>query len=221
MEQQPSADVIEIEIDLPPGMEAEDGTVDKRRINTPDRQNTTIPQGWKPTVRKPIPVVRCVHVWPDGHERQGERCNKWSLRGSQRCYFHSGRGNLKNVEQYRQAIIEAARLQLTESVPDAMDWLYDLGAHSTADNVRLKAATEILDRGGLKSVDQIEIDLHVSDGLSPAAALAERLDKLKKAADFIAEHERKTNSAALELAAARADTADADVVDAEIVEDDG
>jgi 3-deoxy-D-manno-octulosonate 8-phosphate phosphatase KdsC-like HAD superfamily phosphatase len=90
----------------------------------------------------------------------------------------------------------------------------DLAANSTADNVKLKAATEVLDRAGVKTAEQVEIDLHVTEA-SPAAALAERLDKLKKAADFIADQERK-RTAARELEAAP----DTTVIDAEIVEDD-
>jgi hypothetical protein len=221
------ADTMEIELDLAPGMEAEEDTVDRRRINTPDRQNSTIPTGWKPTAAKPIPVVRCTHVWPDGHDRQGERCNKWSLRGSRRCYYHSGRGNLKNVEEYRLAVVESARLRITEAVPEALDWLFELGANSTADNVRLKAATEILDRAGIKSAEQIDVSVthHEAD---PAVALAERLNKLKQAADEIRKRDEDRRAAADAVASAAAsagsavlelEAGDGVVIDGEIVED--
>lgn len=209
------SDHIELEPDLPPGQEPEEGAPTKRHIKrSAVQQGSNIPVGWKPTVHKPIPVVRCHYVFKDSHARAGERCEQWSLRGSNLCYAHSGRGNLKNIEIYRQTIIEAARIRLTEAVPDALQTLFDLAANSTADNVKLKAATEVLDRAGVKSADQLEIDLRVSDDLSPAAALAERLDKLKKAADYITEQERK-RTAALELEAGP------EVIEAEIVEDDG
>jgi hypothetical protein len=208
-------DSIELEPDLPPGQEPEEGAPVKRFIKrTAVQQGSSIPTGWKPTAKKPIPVVRCHYIFKDSHARAGERCEQWSLRGSNLCYMHGGRGNLKNIETYRQSIIEAARLRLTEAVPDALQTLFDLAANSTADNVKLKAATEVLDRAGVKTAEQVEIDLHVTEA-SPAAALAERLDKLKKAADFIADQERK-RTAARELEAAP----DTTVIDAEIVEDD-
>ncbi len=210
------AEQIDIELDLPPGQVAEEGTIDRRRVNTPERQGTNIPQGWKPSLDKPVPVVRCHHIFGDNHERAGERCGRWSLRGSLKCYRHSGNGNLKNVEEYRQAIIAAARLQMVESVPDAMDWLLDLGAHSNADNVRLKAATEILDRAGIRGGIEISADVQVTD-VTPAAALAERLGKLKAAADEVARRERE------EAAAETPDTIDgvvvSDTADGEIVDE--
>lgn len=191
-----SSEQVELEPDLPPGVEPEEGGAERRFIKKQSalQQDSLIPQGWKPTVRTPVPVVRCAHIFKDSHERAGERCGRWSLRGSRLCYRHSGNGNLRNVEEYRQAIIEAARLQLTEAVPDAMQTLIHLQENSPADNVRLKAATEILDRAGLKAAEQLEVDITVSDR-PPAVALAERLEKLRRAGELNAEMQRRQNEA--------------------------
>lgn len=208
-------------------MEAEEDTLDRRQINTPSRQGSNIPAGWKPTIRKPIPVVRCHYVWPDDAPRGGDRCNRWSLRGSQLCYIHSGRGNLKNVEEYRLAIVEAARLQLTEAIPDAMATLLDLAANSPADNVKLKAATEILDRAGIKTAQELNVTVEHSE-TNPATTLAERIEKLKKAAELSAEMQRRNDAAVEETLALTAvpvsvidsdDTADSEVIEGEIVPD--
>lgn len=215
---------IEIELDLAPGMEAEEGTLDRRRINTPARQGGTIPAGWKPSSRKPIPVVRCHYVWPDSAPRGGDRCNRWSLRGSQLCYIHSGRGNLRNVEEYRKSIIEAARLQLTEFVPDALSGLIDLAENATGENVRLKAYTEVLDRAGLKTAEELNVNLEVT-AADPATTLAQRIDGLRRAADIVRQKEEEARLAreaqeteqALALTAGGSD--DSEIVDAEIVED--
>lgn len=216
-----SAEQIEIELDLPPGQVADEDVLDRRRINTPSRQGATIPAGWKPTVHKPVPVMRCHHVWPDDHPRGGDRCNRWSLRGSQLCYIHSGRGNLKNVEEYRLAIVEAARLQLTEAVPDALATLFELAANSPADNVKLKAATEILDRAGLRTAAELNVQVEHIEA-QPAATLSERLQKLKSAADVIRAKEEEAEAAAAEAELnARMLTAATAAVDLDDDGDDG
>jgi hypothetical protein len=215
---------LELEPDLAPGMEPEEGALTRRSIKyTPGQQDATIPAGWKPSLNKPIPVVRCHYVWKTGHPREGDRCNKWSLRGSQLCFFHSGRGNLKNVEEYRLAIIEAARLQLTEAVPDAMKTLLDLAANSPADNVKLKAATEILDRAGIKTAAELNVNVEVTEA-NPATTLAERLDKLRRGAEAAAASaaaQQATIEAALELTAATpsAEDDDALVIEGEVIGD--
>lgn len=196
MDDEPLADSVELEPDLMPGMEPEEGEPVRRTIKRmPSEQGSNIPLGWKPTPAKPIPVTRCVYVWPDGHDRQGERCNRWSLRGTQRCYIHGGRGNLKNIETYRQAIIEAARLEMTEYAPAAVTGLWALAENASAENVRLKAYTEVLDRIGLKAAEQFQVDVTHHDA-DPAVALAQRLAKLKKAADEIRQRDDERRTAA-------------------------
>jgi hypothetical protein len=216
---------LELEPDLAPGMEPPEGEPTRRSVKrTPGAQDSIVPLGWKPTARKPIPVVRCVYIFKDEHPKAGDRCGQWSLRGSQLCFIHAGRGNLKNVEEYRQAILEAARLQLTEAVPDAMNGLIELSATANAENVRLKAYTEILDRAGIKTAEELRVDLNVTAD-APAAVLAERVAKLKKAADLSAEMQRRQETAVAEQLALEApavsvitDTDGGDVIEGEVVD---
>lgn len=173
---------LELELDLPPGQVPDDDVASRRIVKrSPAAQGSEVPVGWKPTVHKPVPVVHCAHIFKDSHERAGERCGQWSLRGSRLCWQHSGKGNLKNVEEYRLAIVESARLKLVESADDAVTTLLELLSQGTADNVRLKAATEVLDRVGIKTADQLQVDVQVTDR-PPAEVLSERLSKLRGAA---------------------------------------
>lgn len=209
---------LELEPDLAPGMEPEDGGPKRRYIKkqSAEQQGSNIPLGWKPTVQAPVPVVRCHHIFKDDHPRGGERCGRWSLRGSRLCYRHSGNGNLKNVEEYRQAIIDAARLQLIESAPAAVDVMLDLMANSPADNVRLKAAESVLDRTGLKIAEEINVNVEVTE-MNPAVVLAERMQKLKTAAETI---RRKDEEAAEQraLEAAAVVEPDGEIIEGEIVD---
>jgi hypothetical protein len=220
------SDDIELEPDLPPGQEPEEGEPARRNIKrSAVAQGALIPTGWKPTYRNPVPVVRCHHIFKDTHPKAGERCAQWSLRGSRLCWVHAGRGNLKNVEEYRQSIIEAARLRLADAVPEAMDTLFDLMANSGADNVRLKAVEMVLDRNGLKGGQEIDVKLEVTDSLNPAQTLAERLSKLKDAADAVAAKQAQQAAAADALALEAGDPSlppledDSDVIDVEVVSD--
>lgn len=229
MDEQLPTDALELEPDLPPGVEPEEDTPKTRTVRRSAlAQGSEIPLGWKPTTQAPVPVVRCHYIWREGHPRAGERCGRWSLRGSRKCFRHSGNGNLKNVEEYRQAIIAAARLQLTDSVPDALETLLDLMQNSGADAVRLKAAESVMDRGGLKMSSEVDVNLTVNEGASPLTTLAERLAKLKEAADAVQamqqkareEHDRLVLEAGDPAVAVPDPADDEDIVDAEVVADE-
>lgn len=221
----PAEEFLDLEPDLAPGMEPEEGTPAHRRVKRSAlAQGAEIPQGWKPTLREPIPVVRCHHIFRDTHPRAGERCGRWSLRGTLKCFRHSGNGNLKNVEEYRRAIIESARLELTGAVPDALATLIDLSQNSGADNVKLKAATEILDRSGIRGGTELDVQVNDVTGTDPAHTLAERLGKLRVAAEQVkAAQDRAREARELEAGEEAVplpviDTS-ADVIEGEIVAD--
>lgn len=143
---------------------------------SPRDQDSVIPKGWKPTVAEPVPVVRCVVI-----KKDGERCGQWSMRGMTKCYAHGKRElNFPSVVAHRDAVIEAARLKLLDATDDAADTLKELLQPGTAEGIRLKAATEILDRSGLRG--GIEIDVEVTEKADPAKVIAERLERLRAAA---------------------------------------
>lgn len=143
----------------------------------PEGVPLVVPSSWKrATLSAPVPVVRCTYIFPDTHERPGEQCKRWSLRGAQKCVKHGAQ--LTNVKEHAAAVVEAGRLRLIEAVPELTDWLVDLAENSTSDAVRLKAITEGLDRAGLKG--GAEIDINVNENQDPGSILRERLATLKR-----------------------------------------
>jgi hypothetical protein len=167
--------------------------------NSPVAQGSNVPLGWKPSREQPVPVVRCVQI-----KANGERCERWSLRALDKCYTHAGRGNLKNVHERQAAVIESSRLRLVEDTDLAVDVLEALTQPGTAEGIRLKAATEILDRAGVRG--GFELDVVVEERESPIEALKDRIAELKKGA------------AAVEKLKADRES-EQDIVDAEVVDD--
>lgn len=150
----------------------------------------------------PVPVVRCIQIKKDGN-----RCKSWSIRGYDKCFKHAGPGALMpdgNVNKYAAGIVEAARLRLVDSADMALDVIHDLYSNpGTSEGIRLKAATEVLDRAGIRG--GIEIDVTIEETSSPVDELKKRILELKKGAEA---RQRMQEG-----------TYDDDVVDGEVVED--
>lgn len=138
---------------------------------SPADQERTTPKGWKPTVSEPIPVVQCT-----GTRNDGERCTRWSIRGATVCLWHGG--NLPNVKKAADDRVKAAKLRIIDSVDDAFETLHELLAPGTGEGIRLKAATELLDRAGLKP--GMELTVTVEDNRSPLDSLMAELDKMSE-----------------------------------------
>lgn len=138
----------------------------------------------------PVPVVRCVHI-----KRDGERCKKWSIRGYTKCYAHTGFGGLPNVQEYADKVVEAARMRLIGNTDAAVDTLEELMSGST-DTVRLKSATEILDRAGVRGGFEI-LHEEVGEKEDAAAKIRRQLETLRR------------NTSPIE----------SDIVDAEVIDD--
>jgi hypothetical protein len=82
--------------------------------------------------------------------------------------------------------------------------------------VKLKAATEILDRAGIRG--GVELDTNVNIDVRPAASIiAERLNRLAvNAADAAA----RLNEAGISLTSNDVEAADPKIIDAEVIEDE-
>ena len=125
--------------------------------------------------RQPSPQPhRCRHIKEDGI-----RCMLW---GSGRpvddglCRVH-----LRSLKHKTSDDIERAREKLMQAAPYAVDKLEELMESAESEPVKLKAATEILDRAGVRG--GIEIDTSVTLDVRPAAeVINERLDRLAKGA---------------------------------------
>jgi hypothetical protein len=176
--------------------------------NSPVQQGSEIPLAWKPTPREPVPVTRCSQI-----KKDGTRCKRWSLRGYHKCKTHSGPGALMpdgNVNKYREAVIEAAKLRLLDMSEEALDTIWQLAQPGTGEAIRLKAATEVLDRAGIRGGFELSVEGEVT--VSATDEIRKRLAGLKEGADEV----RKMQAEQL----AKVENSDGDVIDAEFYEED-
>ena len=128
--------------------------------------------GGPPTAkRQPVPLPhRCRTVKFDGI-----RCMLWGSGRPQDdglCRVH-----LRTLKSKTSDDIERAREKLMQAAPYAVDKLEELMEFAESEPVKLKAATEILDRAGVRG--GVEIDTNVNIDVRPAASIiAERLERL-------------------------------------------
>lgn len=159
--------------------------------------------GPKSEKRQPLAQPhRCRQIKDDGI-----RCMLWSSgrpKDDGLCRIH-----LRSTKHKTSDDIERARNKLMQAAPYAVDKLEELMEYAESEPVKLKAATEILDRAGVRG--GIEIDSNINVDLRPAAdVIAERLDRL--AAGAI--------STAARLAEAGLHVEpDKEIIDAEVVTD--
>lgn len=139
---------------------------------SPAEQGLEVPMGWKPTHNEPVPVVRCIGT----ASTTGERCKRWSLRGTNVCRKHGAQ--LPNVRDHAEAVVESARLQLMGMADDAVEVLSDLMKAGVADAVRLKAAETVLTRSGIK--DAISLDVAVTHNVSMADEITKKLETMRQ-----------------------------------------
>jgi hypothetical protein len=145
---------------------------------------------------------RCRQIKDDGI-----RCLLWSSgrpKDDGLCRIH-----LRSTKKNPSDDIERARAKLVQAAPYAVDILEDMMINAESEPVKLKAATEILDRAGVRG--GIEIDSTVNVDVRPAASvIAERLDRLAQGA--IATAARLAEAGLLV-------EPDKEIIDAEVVPD--
>ena len=156
--------------------------------------------------KKELPLPRrCKAIKDDGI-----RCQLWSGgRGADDglCRVHLGSLRNKPTDS-----VERARSRLTQATPTAVDVLEQLMDNAESEPVKLKAATEILDRAGIRA--GIDINTDVTLDVRPAASIiAERLQRL--ATNAIEAQRRFEATQEPETV-----IVEEQVVDAEVVEDD-
>jgi hypothetical protein len=110
----------------------------------------------------------------------GTRCQLWNsgrIKDDGLCRVHLGstRRTANNVEIARQKISQASTY--------AVDVLEELMETAISEPVKLKAATEILDRAGVRGGMELNIDIKNTDR-SPAEILTERLARLEAVASM-------------------------------------
>ena len=155
--------------------------------------------------KKELPLPRrCKAIKDDGI-----RCQLWSggrAADDGLCRVHLGSLRNKPTDS-----VERARSRLTQATPTAVDVLEQLMDNAESEPVKLKAATEILDRAGIRA--GIDINTDVTLDVRPAASIiAERLQRLAQGA--IEAQRRFEDSQAPETVIVE------ETVDAEVVQDD-
>lgn len=140
--------------------------------NSAAEQGVDVPSGWKATAGEPVPVVRCTAT----ASTTGERCKRWSLRGTNVCVKHGAQ--LPNVREHSEAVVESARMRLMGMADEAVDGLEDLIKVGTSAQIRLAAIKEVLDRSGLKGGPDLSVE--VSHTISYKDEIASRLKDIKE-----------------------------------------
>jgi hypothetical protein len=110
----------------------------------------------------------------------GIRCMLWSSgrpKDDGLCRVH-----LRSVKKRPGEDIERARAKLTQAAPYAVDMLEDMMENAISEPVKLKAATEILDRAGVRGGIEFDTNIKVVDDRPAAIIIQERLDRLAAAA---------------------------------------
>lgn len=141
------------------------------------RENGEIPAGWRPSLKEPVPVMRCTSP----ANGTGERCKQWSIRGATLCVKHGGQ--LPTVKEHAAAVVESSRIRMFGLTDGAVDVLESLFQPGTAEGIRLKAATEVLDRAGIRGGADNTLSVEVTHREDPAVVLRERLASIAKRAE--------------------------------------
>lgn len=148
--------------------------------------------------KEPNLPSRCKAIKDDG-----VRCQLWTggrLQDDGLCRVHLGSLRNKPTDS-----VERARQRLTQAAPAAVDVLEYLIENGESEPVKLKAATEILDRSGVRAGFDINTDVTVD--VRPAASIiAERLARLSDGAKAIVQLNAAINP-------------EQDIIDVEVVEE--
>lgn len=158
----------------PPSLDDEEPVNNSRNAgkNSAAEQGLEIPMGWKPTASEPVPVVRCTA----NASTTGERCKRWSIRGTTVCAKHGGQ--LPSVIEHSNAVVESARMNLMGMAEDAVDVIRELLQPGTSEQVRLKAAENVLNRTGIK--EAIEMKVEVTNAASPSEDILKKLEIMRE-----------------------------------------
>lgn len=134
--------------------------------------------GPKTATRKPASLPhRCRIVKTDGI-----RCMLWSsgrIQDDGLCRVH-----LRTTRR-PGADVERARQKLVQAAPYAVDVLEEMMETAVSEPTRLKAATEILDRAGVRGGVELDVGVDVTVR-SPAEIVQERLKRLAAGAVYVA-----------------------------------
>lgn len=158
-----------------------------------------------PAHKLPILPNRCKRRRADG-----SRCWQWSWPAASTegmCRTHAPKYAFNATEQMAK-LNDAAKMRLSQLTEPSLAALEDLVLNSSVPHVKLKAATEILDRVGIRGGTELSVSGTVEHtGESPAEAVMKRLN------DLAARLENPPEAPALES------SIEPEIHDAEIIEE--
>ena len=170
-------------------------------VVSPDGMGTERSPAKKGGRKEPYLPRRCIST-----KRDGSRCWGWaaSHEGDGRCRAHAPGAYLAQNQGHQIAL---ARMKMIQAAPAMADVLEELATEAASEQVRLKAAESILDRSGVSTTSDINVNFGVKDERDPAQVVQDRLSEL---AGRLA--------AAKELEIRAVEKEETDMVEAEIVE---
>jgi uncharacterized protein (UPF0147 family) len=122
---------------------------------------------------------------------EGDTCTQTSLSDSTFCARHHVRSSTKqtsDLERFREQMILNAKHDLLRMVPTAAATIAQLiEDEDVPANVRLKAATEVLDRVGVRGGTEIDIRAEVTS--DPSADIRRRLEAMAESLRVVVEPE--------------------------------
>lgn len=131
-------------------------------------------EDFRSTPLKPLPTFPCTQIV----KSTGQPCKNMGVMGmlpdKAKCSSHGGKA--PSVADKALARVEAARLKIFGTAEQAADVLESLLDPGTGEAVRLKAATEVLDRAGIRA--GYELDLSGDIQVNHASEIQTRLAKL-------------------------------------------
>lgn len=131
-----------------------------------------------PNQKAPPLPHRCVKMKTDGL-----RCMLWGtgrVDDAGFCKHHLRAGKLVDTD------ITLARKKIMQASPHAAEVLEDLMTTAQSEAIRMKSATEILDRAGVRGGTEIAVQID-PQGRSAAEIVSERLNRLASAANRVIE----------------------------------
>jgi hypothetical protein len=122
----------------------------------------TLTKGWTSVTKSVAALVTALTEESDRHPRKcnahGQHtkrpCGRWAMKGQTVCSTHGGKSPqaMKNAKR----LMEIADMRLRGLTVRAVDKLEEL-LDAESEPVMLGAAKDVLDRGGLKAPDRVEV----------------------------------------------------------------
>ena len=94
-----------------------------------------------------------------GHNRQGQLCSKYAMRGQNVCRNHGG-ASPQALAAAAEAV-ELAELRLRNLAPRAVAELEALVTSATSEQVRLQAANSLVDRSVGRAKERVDVAAQV------------------------------------------------------------